>query len=388
MNKLIKKLRALYRLIISYLNNIFNNNLGSIIIPPTILNGSFGDELMVVSLVNHLSSSKNLLFTQYIIKRPDLFENHNNIYYQQWNTDIDWHKYSRAYLLGADNLSGTYGNEEVLKKISLLRKSHFYHKKIEILGFSLSKNITDVVKLALSDISSFTKFKLRDPNSYNRALTFLPTNKVEQVADVAFLCPLIECKDNQYKIWIEKQKKEGRKIIAICPNSIHMRNYTDGQYIQQYITLIESINKKGDYAFVLLYHDLRDLNKGWNDMKISEEIYRHIKSDNIYFTPDIINGVQLKSYLPFVDITLTSRMHLGISGYSVGKPMFGITYENKFSGLQKLFNITPEKSLVEFSSIQSAPQIFELFIADYEKNITNIKIALPRVMELAKKNFI
>lgn len=378
---------------ISYINELFYRKTKIslfkrkfiLLIPPTCLNGGFGDDIMVSSFYHFYSDFRIILFTQHVIERKDMF---SEILYKKWGTRILWNEINKIYLLGADNLSGTYGNEEVLKKIEILKTANNYKIKNDILGFSLSEKTTEVVKKSFLEISKFTFFKLRDPDSYKRALSFLPQNRVEQVADIAFLCPLILCTDKEYIDWINFQNNENRKIIAICPNSIHMRNYEDQQYISQYVEAIELINNSGNYSFVLLYHDLRDLNKGWNDMTISKSIYSRLKTlKNVYFTDRITNGVQLKSYLPYVDITLTSRMHLGISGYSVGKPMFGITYENKFSGLQKLFGISPERSLVEYTELENLKEKFDLFIQDYENNVDLVKDNIQNVIELSKKNF-
>lgn len=385
----LKKILTLSRYIYSYIyKKILKNDKDFILIPPTVLNGSFGDEIMVISFINYFKNKKILLYVEKIIERKDLFSNYNNISIKSWNSPIRIEKYSKLFLLGADNLSGTYSNKEVLDKFKILKYANFYSTEISILGFSLSKNISEIVKDEFKNISNYTKFKLRDPDSFKRAENFLPKKNIYQVADLAFLCPLINCNNEAYLRWINKQKEDNRKIIAICPNSIHMRNYEDQQYISQYVEAIELINNSGNYSFVLLYHDLRDLNKGWNDMTISKSIYSRLKTlKNVYFTDRITNGVQLKSYLPYVDITLTSRMHLGISGYSVGKPMFGITYENKFSGLQKLFGISPERSLVEYTELENLKEKFDLFIQDYENNVDLVKDNIQNVIELSKKNF-
>lgn len=384
-----KKIITLSRFIYSYIyKKILKKDNDFILIPPTILNGSFGDEIMVISFINYFKSKNILLYVEKIIERDDLFSNYTNISIKSWSTYINIEKYSKLFLLGADNLSGTYGNKEVLDKIKLLKYANFYNTKISILGFSLSKNITGIVKNEFKKISNYTNFKLRDPNSFERAKKFLPEKNIYQVADLAFLCPLIKCNNEAYLRWINKQKKDNRKIIAICPNSIHMRNYKDDIYINQYVDFIKKIDQSGSYSFVLLYHDLRFLNKNWNDMIISKAIFESFNNkENIYFTDTIKNGIELKSYLPFIDLTITARMHFGISGYSLGKPMFGITYENKFSGLQKLFEIQPNRSLVDYDNIEDLINIFDLFIKDYDKNLESIERNLNSVIELSKCNF-
>lgn len=389
LNLIIRRIYISIDYIISLLNSKFKFNNDIILIPPTVLNGSFGDELMVVSFLNNFKEKNIILYTEQIIERDDLFRNYTNLKYGKWNNNLIWYKFSEIYLLGADNLSGTYGNKEVEEKIKILKKANFFNKKVEILGFSLSKSITSEVQKMFNEIKSFTKFKMRDPDSFDRANKIILSPKnIIQVADLAFSCPLISCENDDYITWIKNQKNEDRIIIAICPNSIHMRKYNDEEYINQYVDFIKQINNSGKYSFVLLYHDLRELNENWNDMLISKELYSILKSyNNVYFTDKIINGVQLKSYLSFVDLTITSRMHFGISGYSLGKPMLGITYENKFSGLQKLFEISPERSLIDYTDLNNLFKIFETFMDDYHKNCKLIQKNLPNILKLSKKNF-
>lgn len=385
----VKKIHILLRYIKNILFSITRlNKKNNILIPPTILNGGFGDDIMVTSYIDYFKNNNILLLTEKVIFRNDIFQNYNNIKYLSWKENIKWEYYFKLSLLGADNLSGSYGDQEVKDKIKILQKANFFNKKISILGFSLSNTINDSIKKDLNNISKFTVFNLRDPDSYKRAESFLPKKSTKLVTDVAFLCPLIKCENDDYITWIRNQKNEDRIIIAICPNSIHMRKYKDEEYINQYVDFIKQINNSGKYSFVLLYHDLRELNENWNDMLISKELYSILKSyNNVYFTDKIINGVQLKSYLPFVDLTITSRMHLGISGYSLGKPMLGITYENKFSGLQKLFEISPERSLIDYTDLNNLFKIFETFMDDYHKNCKLIQKNLPNILKLSKKNF-
>jgi len=380
-------LRSIIILLLSKLN-IFNRS-KILIIPATILDGGFGDEIMVYSCIKNFSNKEVTLYTQKIIKRDDLFKNFKNFEYLSWKEKPKYYRYSKIVLLGADNLSGTYGNKEVLDKFKLLEEAHNHKLSIYILGFSLSENISPVVEKEMKRIIRFSQFFLRDPDSYQRAKNFLPENKLKLVADVAFNCPLLSCSDTNYLEWTKEQKKFGNKIIAVCPNSIHSRSYNVNLYAEEYAQLLINISKKQNVAFVLLYHDLRLLNKLWNDKKIAELIYEKISSIlNSYYTAEIKNGVELKSFLPFLDGTFTSRMHLGISGYSVGKPMFGITYENKFSGLQKMFHLPPDKTLVEYTNLSAAEDHLNDFIINIDYYSKLVQNNIGKIKKLSDQNFI
>ncbi|MEJ5145913.1 polysaccharide pyruvyl transferase family protein [Sphingobacterium sp. MYb388] len=359
-----------------------------LLIPPTLLNGSFGDELMVVSFLEKYKDRPVTLYTQKVIIRSDLFKSYSNLSYLPWSVTPNYYKYNSCYVLGADNMSGTYGNEEVLEKTSILKEANRHKLSTSILGFSLSSKTTDIVKKEFKEISSFTSFYLRESDSYARASEFLPEDKISLVADLAFNCPLVPCENLAYTEWIKHQKFEGKLIVAICPNSIHMRGYQDEAYVDQYIDCLKIFAKIVPTAFVLLYHDIRDLNKGWDDKKISNAIFKKIgNSLSVFFPEEIQNGIELKAFLPFVDMTLTSRMHFGISGISLGKPMFGITYENKFSGLQRFFEIDPDRSLVDYKNLEQVEHVLPLFLQDLEQNRIKLQNHLLRVRELSNRNF-
>src|SRR5690606_10635594 len=118
------------------------------------------------------------------------------------------------------------------------------------------------------------------------------------------------------------------------------------------------------------------------DKGLSEELYFSRKNKtNSYFTPNIKNGVELKSYLEYIDFTLSGRMHFGISGYSLKKPMLGITYEDKFSGLQRLFGLNPEFTLIaDYKNISQGKYVMDYFLENLDNIQKNIDSNYAKVI--------
>src|SRR5690606_34754068 len=105
----------------------------------------------------------------------------------------------------------------------------------------------------------------------------------------------------------------------------------------------------------------------------------------VYFQGKIRDGITLKSYLYPIDLTLTGRMHFGISGLSLNKPMFGLAYEGKFDGLQHLFGIDPEKSLAKnLHALSSYGSMFDDFIRKLESNKYSIDNRYDSLIALSK----
>lgn len=366
-----------------------NENNGILLITPTHLDGSFGDELMVVSFINKFDENTQItLYESKLHKRPDLFGNKKNINYLEFKYAPKFHKFKGGiYILGADNITPSYGISFPSFKCKILKYANRYNIPTAILGFSLNKGILkSPLEKEFLKLLPKTQFKLREPDSYKIAKRFLPSENIEQVSDLAFLCPSEKNEDSKYLKWIAVTRGESRIIAGICPNSIQARKVGIEVYINHFVLALERLYLEKNVNYVFLYHDIRG---EINDRDLSEKIYLRLKEKDIhgFFNSNIRNGVELKSYLKLVDFTITGRMHFGISGYSFAKPMFGISYEDKFSGLQKLFGVDPEKSLISYKMMMDFYEVLEAFINNLPEFVESTKRNLPEVIALSQKNF-
>lgn len=66
--------------------------------------------------------------------------------------------------------------------------------------------------------------------------------------------------------------------------------------------------------------------------------------------------------------------------------MIGISYEDKFSGLQKSMGIEPSKSLIDYRELDK----LEFILADFIGELSNYKISVEknkaRILKIALKN--
>lgn len=387
-----KLLNKIYLQIQFLIIKIFHIKDKVLVIPPTIMDGSFGDELMLISFLEHNKKKKVIIYEEKNLIRKDLYDRYDNLEFLEWDEKIIFKNVSHAYVLGADNMTGAYGEKNPLFKIRFLNRCNKSGIKTYILGFSLNENVNSKIKEGLNIISKKTKLFLREEVSYNRALEFIDNKfNVKQVADLAFLSPMYSLNDDIFENWIINQKQNGRKILAVCPNALQAKNIGEEKYISDIIILLKYSLKKHKISILLLYHDLRNHCNGKSDKDISSEIYNKLIDnfkDNLFFSSTIKNGLEMKYYLQDIDFTLTGRMHFGISGYSLNKPMIGIAYEGKFSGLQKIFDIDSKETLInDMLKISESEDKIDYIINNFDQINNNIKLNINKVKSLSLSNF-
>ena len=383
-----RKFIYFFNYLIFYFKN-YSKGKGVFLISPATLDGSFGDELMVVSFLEANKNKPVTLFCRETLYRNDLFKKYSNLIFLSWNEKINYSLYSEFVLIGADNLTGTYGDSNPIFKFEILKKANRKNINTKIVGFSLKKGISDNIKSHMQKLIPNTVFNLRDIDSFNRAKLFLGEDKVNLVSDLAFLCPYEKDKiSDSYREWIDLQRSRKKIVIGVCPNTIQAINIGKERYIEGFAKSLKAANENKNLSFVFLYHDLRKFCDGLSDRDISKNIFDLFdEKENVFFEPNLINGLMLKPYLEFIDFTLTGRMHFGISGYSLGKPMLGITYEDKFSGLQKMFQIDLKSSLVSYTKLEDLSDVLGLFLVSFEEFKANTLKNLDKTKKMSQSNF-
>jgi polysaccharide pyruvyl transferase WcaK-like protein len=364
---------------IRFINKETNDSI--LLVPADDLIGGFGDDVMVMSFIENFGQGRPIsIFTQKKIIRNDYLSNYGNITYIEGFKERNYFHFAKVlkehslvYILGADIMDGSYGYYSSIDRIRMLRLAEKIGVKNEISGFSVSNNILPTVQKELIKVSKHTIIKARDIDSYNRLNAFLPSERLLLTNDIAFICPDVpstyrgDIFDN-YLEWSVDVKDKSGMIIGFCSNSIQAKKMGLDNYLKSMIDLISKFLKRRDFSIVFLYHDTRPLCDLETDKTISEKLYKHFVKNNVncFFPSGISNGVELKGYLHQVDFTLTGRMHLGISGITSSKPMFGVCYANKFEGMVRLFGINPEFCLIEYNDLTHSEEIIDGFINNFD----------------------
>lgn len=394
MKKLILKLIAWSDSLISMMlaHLLSKGKDGILLLPAADLNGGFGEDIMVGSFLKAFNKHKLDLIVSNAYDKDYLKDN------KQYPILLDklyltklvllMRKYSELHVIGADIMDGFHKGAGTIRFKSL-DLAYRMGLKINLTGLSVRKSFPPKTKKMFLKYSTYGFVKARDIDSYDRLQKFIPTDKLMLVSDLAFLCPDNNQTPSSFektKSWIEIKKNAGKTIVAFCPNSIQMQKLGKDVYFKMTKHMIK-ILVTNDCSVVLLYHDLRRYALDTSDKDISKELYAELNNNDLLYVDDIPDGITLKKYLSLVDFTFTGRMHFGISGYVCGKPMFGISYLNKFEGLQKMFGLKSKETLLDYSNIVNETETIKHFI----QNNTTISLTanknFAQLKKLAEGNF-
>jgi polysaccharide pyruvyl transferase WcaK-like protein len=399
-NKIRKKINWL---IVFYLYT-FNKNKSAheiFLVAPAFSDGSFGDELMLKAYLDTIDVNIPVcIFDNRVIANDIDRENICCLDFRFKNYFLLYkslYKAKELVIVGADILDGGYGLEISVERLKAIRLANKMGLKTKILGFSLNSNVPKAIVKEFKKTSKFCILNMRDSESYNRMVKLINTDvNVRLTADVVFLSKTnFNFLDNDryinYTKWILDMKQKNKTIIGFCPNAIQASKRGEIKYFFEMLSLLKYLNAKGDYAFVFLYHDLRFASKDLSDSILSaylSDIFR-LTNPNLFYTNQIKNGVELRSYLECVDFTVTGRMHFGISGLTMGKPMFGIGYQDKFTGLYNLFGLKSDYCGIDYNDLSSSKLKSNLnnFIENQKEIKDTISKNIDNVNSLAKLNF-
>lgn len=389
---LIKEIDFIIASILTIFFKSSKENKNILLIPAADLNGGFGEDIMVYSFLKHYADKKIDLIVGNEYKK---FYTSNSIQYHIIYNKIYYtrlvfimRKYSELHVIGADIMDGYHLNAGKIRFRSLYLAKKM-GLRINLTGLSVRKTFPKTNQNYFMNYVKYGIIKTRDIESYKRLENILPKNRIVLTTDIAFLCPPYDNYPTSYNKtveWVNNKRKIGKTIVAFCPNSIQMKDLGIDRYYSLMFKLL-NILYDNNCATILLYHDLRKYALNTSDKDISRHIYEKWKKDNVFFVDDINNGISLKHYLELADFTFTGRMHFGISGYVCGIPMFGISYLNKFEGLQTMFELSPEETLLDYSNIINEDMIIKEFINNLQLYKLKVKKHLKSIKNMSKMNF-
>lgn len=360
--------------IFSIFDKIFflkKENKYSVLVPPVDLTGSFGDELMLTAIAQYCKEPLLILSHNKIV-RNDLF-GLNTYYSNAFSSKLfRYYKIKRIiakskiiYIFGADVIDGGYSKEFSDLSVFLISQASKMKKNIRVVGFSLNRKNTYFLEKINELHYDKCHYLIRDINSFDLFNSKCNNKNVTLVGDSAFLAPIGKLVDYNYLKWIQKQKRNDKLVIGFCPNSSQAIKFGISEYLICLENILILFNKKINISIALLYHDLR---ASLNEYEMSNILYERLAKKGIdCFPPPICNnGNTMKAYIKEVDFTLTGRLHFGISGLAHSKPMFGITYNDKFEGIIKMFKISPDLCLINYHKINDPEDCVMNFINNYD----------------------
>ena len=387
----------------------------ALVLPPE-SPGNLGDEALVTSTINYLKDKdiKYIGLISYkkgsqwislgsdtvdeIIEMEEYFAYRSNRHFWKglFQAIPKMSKYERFYCLGADVMDGHYSDKSTFARLKLTSVAAEMGLESTICGFSFNDKPTPRSVQTFRNLPSEVKLCTRDPISQKRLISQID-RPVKLVADVAFLLsPTPESKiASQVLQWIDKQRENNRLIIGFTPyNQFNKKLGIDkvDRLIQIYVEhLIELYSKQDNFSFILLPHDFRNFINKTSDIVVAEGILNNlppeIKSHSIKVPTPCI-AADIKAIVGNLDFVLSGKFHLAIACLGQATPVAGITYQEKFEGLFKLFEIegvtiSPEQALRSGNLVNFLLPL----IARREEIYQKIQSKFPEIQQLAQTNF-
>ncbi len=377
--------------------------------------GNLGDEALVTSTVNYLkdkgikyigliSHKKDTHWRSLasdtvdeIIEMEEYFSYGNRRFWKALFQAIPKiGKYESFFCLGADMMDGYYSDKATFSRLKLVSVAAEMGIKSTICGFSFNNKPTSQSVQNFRNLPSSVKLCTRDPLSQQRLISQI-NRSVELVADVAFLLSPTPESEIAFQVlqWIDKQKVNDRIIIGFTPYSqLNKKLGIDSvdNLIKTYVNyLTELYSKKENLSFVLLPHDFRNFPHKPSDIVLTEGILNNlppeVKSNSIK-VPTPCTAAEIKAIVGNLDFVLSGKFHLTIACLGQATPVAGITYQGKFEGLFKLFDIEgvtiPPEDVFQSGKLVD----FLLPLINQRQEIhQKIQSKLPEIKQLAQANF-
>ena len=284
-------------------------------------------------------------------------------------------KPSHIIIIGADCMDGYYNMNVSFLLMAIASLCQKQSISYNLLGFSFNSKPSFILKLCYRFCSDKVIFNIRDYYSLQSFKKFT-SKKARLVADMAFL---LEPNPNfeEYKIyqdWSQEQKKLNKIIVGFNFHPMLKKKQKMNE-IKNACTkladmLIQILQTHKNCSFMLIPHDNRDKLSDTVVLPIIANLIRaHGYEQRILEIKDVYHADQIKAIVKFCDVTICSRMHLAIAALSSNIPVMAATYQDKFQGLFKHYDLSP--SLLLSPSEFLSPK----FIITFEQLLTNrIKI--------------
>lgn len=419
--KLIQFLRSNLRPI-KYIGNIFywlyikkdfhlkmSNNHSVLYIPcdPRTIWGSRGDEAMILSSMNLLRKYYNAE-KFYFIASDSLGINETRK--RGHEAILAWKGFfpiyhivkaikqlnpSKVIIIGADCMDGYYSPLASMIFTAIADICQCHHIPYNILGFSFNEAPSWWLKQAYSICSKDVKFNIRDFYSQERFTKF--THKPSTL--VADMAVLLEPKSNfedyyYYCNWVNKRKDRKQVVVGFNFHPMLKKKQTETEIKKACEVLSDMISKflkqNGNISFMLIPHDNRDEVSDTSVLSyISEKITDNGYGERIIYLKEVYHADQIKSLARLCDVIICSRMHLAIGALSSGVPVMAATYQGKFHGLFKHYDL-PESLLLTPDEFLTPKFISSLsFLLDCKHELSmKIQEKQSEVNNLSLKNII
>lgn len=375
---------------------------GSVIIPPA-GPGSMGDEAMIEGLAYELGRNNAGPVTLY--RRRGAIE-WKSMRFIDENLDqpasgLDaaralaktFARSERVFVIGADCIDGYYSSSNSSLIIDLCDMASRSGCRATVTGSSFRETPSNASVQAIQALHDSARLCARDPVSAER-IERITGRKPILVADAAFMLPPAMDHDvvRDHQSWCDNIRSNGGFVLGVNFNHQVMpkgdRQAIDALLESYTSTLRSLLENHPDLTVLLVPHDYRsDMNDLSNLEQIESSLRDSFGPERLRLVTDHQSPGVLKGIASVCDIVLTGRMHLAIGALGSGVPVGCVTYQGKFEGLFKHFELDPV-TIAPDRAVHHAEllALAEWLIADRIKLREHIAGVLPDVKARSLQN--
>lgn len=373
---------------------------------PFTLTGSRGDDAMIEALIGIVrENNKNVSFS--IVTSSDMADacarKRGLEPLQVWNQSfspkkirhiIQDYAFDGVVVVGADVMDGYYNYYVPFHMMMFVDIASRLGCQAVVLGFSFNKSPWPDLKRIFEMTNRAVHINLRDAVSLERFSAFCRRG-ADLVADAAFcLKPSLDSDvKRDVQRWVEKTHAEGRLAIAFNIHPMLFKDASAGQVkqlVEAAANALEAVCKSRAVNFLFLPHDFRkDVGDNVCLKPLTKELALRGLEDWFYHLEKEYSASEIKAAAGQVDGVITARMHLAIGTLGMGLPVAALTYQDKFQGLFRHFDL-PNWLLISPKDILESDQLEKMMIRFIDENADlkgKVKAKLPEIMQLSRKNF-
>lgn len=369
---------------------------------PWTLTGSLGDEAMMTAAITHLKDQNRYLEVHMLCQEHlvgQLARENGCVpipipadasFASKMQRVLEDGDYDALVLVGADIMDGYYDLEFVENMIITADLAARAGIATSFLGFSFNNAPNPELKRIYDTLHPEVTLNVRDEISLQRFRAFTPA-ATRLVADAAFLLKPGKI-DQRTLTWIEEQKRQERTVIGVNAHSMLIKNASPeqvSQLVDKYSEALLEVSGRHNVSWIMIPHDYRDAIGDAVCLKPIFERLQHQNPANVAYFGGKHRAATLKALAGHLDGVVTGRMHLAIATLGMGVPALCLTYQDKFEGLYRHFELpktlllSPQKLVMD----HELEHALDVFIRGIPKLKEQVAVKLPHVLSLARRNF-
>lgn len=376
-----------------------------LIIPsdPWTFTGAKGDEAMMQAVVGRLRLSSPDLIVGAVVATTSASSAAKLLGFEAvlaWPEDsvaasfsvIRKFKADALIVLGADVMDGYYHPSTTVRMLILADMMARSGTKSAVLGFSFNSEPSVHVRRIFDGLTDQLTLNVRDEISIGRFRKFTRARAV-LVSDSAFMLvpDLISPAVVGVQEWAQKRRDAGLTVVGFNLHPMLVKvadNKSIAALIKSAISSIDDIMKNMPVAIFLMSHDYRGKDGDDTCLMPIYQALREKMGDRLMYLTTRMSASELKGISGAMDGVVTGRMHLAIASLGMGIPVAALTYQDKFQGLFRHFDLPNHLLLspVDAAIPQRLKAMLTRFIEEIAPLREKIAVQLPAVLEASEIN--